>query len=119
MNIGRLDRPIQIIKTSATQNTYGEKTLSTGTTTNAFARIEESRGKNTFDAEALVNAVPTKMTIRWTDDIDVSPLYYISVQRMGVTGGTNTYIINSIEEIGRREGLVLYCERKNIENLVD
>ena len=46
MIIGRLDRPIQIIKTSATQNTYGEKTLSTERTTNAFARIEESRGKN-------------------------------------------------------------------------
>ena len=86
MIIGRLDRPIQIIKTSATQNTYGEKTLSTGTTTNAFARIEGSKGSNSFDADALVNAVPTKMTIRWTDDIDVSPLYYITVQQTIVTG---------------------------------
>jgi len=119
MIIGRLDRPIQIIKTTAAQNTYGEKTLSTDSTTDAFARIETEKGSNSFDADALVNVNPTKMIIRWTTEINISPDYWIKVQRMGTPDQTDSYIINSIEEIGRREGLILYCERKNIENLVD
>jgi hypothetical protein len=38
---------------------------------------------------------------------------------MGTSNAPDYYRINAIEEIGRREGLILYCDRKNIEILVE
>jgi hypothetical protein len=53
------------------------------------------------------------MIIRYTTDIGTSPEFYINSADYG------NYLIRSIQEIGRKEGLILICDNKNVAEILD
>ena len=86
---------------------------STSSTVNAWARIEFKDGTSKFDADAFVTNAPVRMVIRYTTNIGTSPEFYINSADYG------DYIIRSVQEIGRKEGLILICDNKNVAGILD
>jgi len=114
MLIGTLDRQISIYKRTFRQDAFGErKVLTTDTAINAWARIEFKDGSSKFDADAFVTNEPVRMIIRYTREIGTSPEFYIKSADYG------NYLIRSIQEIGRKEGLILICDNKNVAEILD
>tara|TARA_R100000388_G_C7244428_1_gene163887 strand:- start:4042 stop:5019 length:978 start_codon:yes stop_codon:yes gene_type:complete len=106
MLIGKLDRLVEIKQATFTQNTYGEKVRTSTTIANVFARFEFKQGKAGYDADTFVGTSPAKMTIRYTTNIDLSPNYFIRYN-------SKDWFIKSIQEIGRKEGLILIVEEQS------
>ncbi len=114
MLIGTLDRQITIYKRTFLQDDYGgQKVRTTTDTITAWARIEFKDGSSKFDADAFVTNEPVRMIIRYTTDIGTSPEFYINSADYG------DYIIRSVQEIGRKEGLILICDNKNVAGILD
>lgn len=108
MLIGRLDKKITIYKRNFNLDDFGGvKVRGTTSTVTAWARIDFDAGSTSMDADAFTNNQPVRMTIRWTSTIGTSPQYYINSAEYG------DYFIRSVQELGRREGLVLICDNKN------
>lgn len=114
MLIGTLDKQISIFKRTFRQNAFGERqVLTTDTPISAWARIEFKDGSSKFDADAFVTNEPVRMIIRYTTEIGTSPEFYINSADYG------NYLIRSIQEIGRKEGLILICDNKNVAEILD
>ena len=114
MLIGRLDRRITIYQRNFQQDVYGGQEIRGVTSTvTAWARIEFKDGSSKFDADAFVTNEPVRMIIRYTTDIGTSPEFYINSAEYG------DYIIRSVQEMGRKEGLILLCDNKNVAGILD
>jgi head-tail adaptor len=114
MLIGTLDREISIYKRTFRQDAFGERQVFiTDTPISAWARIEFKDGSSKFDADAFVTNEPVRMIIRYTTEIGTSPEFYINSKTYG------NYLIRSIQEIGRKEGLILICDNKNVVEILD
>tara|TARA_R100001443_G_scaffold28373_2_gene41530 strand:- start:1475 stop:2455 length:981 start_codon:yes stop_codon:yes gene_type:complete len=105
MNIGKLDRLVEIKQATFIQNNYGERQRTSTTIASVFARFEFEKGKAGYDADIFVGTSPAKMTIRYTTNIDLSPNYFIRYN-------SKDWFIKSIQEIGRKEGLTLFVEEQ-------
>lgn len=108
MNIGKLDRLVVIKQGSFTQDAYGENIRSTSTLGSVWARFEFEKGKAGYEADTFIGTSPAKMTIRYRSDIQISPKHYIEYN-------SKDWFIRSIEEIGRKEGLILRVEEKTTD----
>lgn len=108
MLIGRLDRLVVIKQGSFTQDAYGENIRSTSTLASVWARFEFEKGKAGYEADTFIGTSPAKMTIRYRSDIQISPKHYIEYN-------SKDWFIRSIEEIGRKEGLILRVEEKTTD----
>ena len=108
MNIGKLDRLVVIKQASFTRNAYGENIASTSTLASVWARFEFEKGKVGYEADAFIGTSPAKMTIRYRSDIKISPKHYIEYN-------SKDWFIRSVEEIGRKEGLILRVEEKTTD----
>ncbi len=108
MNIGKLDRLVVIKQGSFTQDAYGENIRSTSTLASVWARFEFEKGKAGYEADTFIGTSPAKMTIRYRSDIQISPKHYIEYN-------SKDWFIRSIEEIGRKEGLILRVEEKTTD----
>ena len=114
MLIGRLDRQITIYKRNFQQDDFGgQKIRAVASTVTAWARIEFKDGSSKFDADAFVTNEPVRMIIRYTTNIGTSPEFYINSADYG------DYIIRSVQEMGRKEGLILLCDNKNVAGILD
>ena len=103
MLIGRLDRRITIYQRNFQQDVYGGQEIRGVTSTvTAWARIEFKDGSSKFDADAFVTNEPVRMIIRYINSADYGD-----------------YIIRSVQEMGRKEGLILLCDNKNVAGILD
>ena len=108
MNIGKLDRLVVIKQATFTQDAYGENIASNSTLASVYARFEFEKGKVGYEADTFIGESPAKVTIRYRSDIQISPknfIYYNSKE----------WWIRSIQEIGRKEGLLLMVEEKTTD----
>lgn len=106
MNIGKLDRQVVIKEGSFTQNAYGEEVRSVSTLATVWAKFEFKGGKAGFEADAFSGTEKAMVTIRYRTDLKISPKHYIEYN-------SKNYFIRSIQEIGRKEGLLLMVEQKD------
>ena len=108
MLIGRLDRLVVIKQATFTQDAYGENIASNSTLATVWARFEFEKGKSGYEADTFIGTAPAKMTIRYRSDIQISPKHYIEYN-------SKDWFIRSVEEIGRKEGLILRVEQKTTD----
>ena len=108
MNIGKLDRLVVIKQSTFTQYAYGENIASNSTLASVWARFEFEKGKAGYEADTFIGTAPAKITISYRSDIQVSPKHYIEYN-------SKDWFIRSVEEIGRKEGLILRVEEKTTD----
>jgi head-tail adaptor len=108
MNIGKLDRLVVIKQATFTQDGFGENIASNSTLATVWARFEFEKGKAGYEADTFIGTAPAKMTIRYRSDIQISPKHYIEYN-------SKDWFIRSVEEIGRKEGLILRVEEKTTD----
>jgi head-tail adaptor len=108
MNIGKLDRLVVIKQATFTQDGFGENIASNSTIATVWARFEFEKGKAGYEADTFIGTAPAKMTIRYRSDIQISPKHYIEYN-------SKDWFIRSVEEIGRKEGLILRVEEKTTD----
>lgn len=108
MNIGKLDRLVVIKQATFTQDGFGENIASNSTLASVWARFEFEKGKAGYEADTFIGTAPAKMTIRYRSDIQISPKHYIEYN-------SKDWFIRSVEEIGRKEGLILRVEEKTTD----
>ena len=108
MNIGKLDRYINIIQGTFSQNGYGENIRSTSTLASVWARFEFQRGDAGFEADTFIVTAKARVTIRYRSDLQISPKHFISYDN-------KEWFIRSIQEIGRGAGLLLEVEEKTTD----
>jgi len=108
MLIGRLDRLVVIKQATFTQDGFGENIAINSTLATVWARFEFEKGKVGYEADTFIGTAPAKMTIRYRSDIQVSPKHYIEYN-------SKDWFIRSVEEIGRKEGLILRVEEKTTD----
>lgn len=106
MNIGRLDREIEIQQASLSNPDDGWREQTETWTTSATVWATR-KDKTTSEGDEVMQRVAltvTEWTIRHTDDV--------SVQNR-VKYGSEIFYITGIREIGRREGLTLVTEKRD------
>ena len=108
MNIGKLDRYVNIIQGTFSQNSYGENIRSTSTLASVWARFDFLKGTADFEADTFIGTAKARVTIRYRSDLQISPKHYISYN-------SKEWFIRSIQEIGRGAGLMLEVEEKTTD----
>lgn len=104
MRAGRLDRLVTLgKKTVAAVTDYGEETV-TWTDVEVWAERRELRGEERWAAQQVVGTRACIYRIYYRTDL--------TVEDRLVDGG-DTYDIQAINELGRREGLELVCVARN------
>lgn len=105
MNIGGLDRRINIQIAGVVFNTYGESVKTWSLFEEVWAQIERAPAaveKNSGEQIVSVNKVV--FNVRWSDRIDsVNPTYRISY-------GGKIYNILGVHEVGRKERMRIITE---------
>ena len=105
MLIGKLDRKITIKQASFVKDSYGEAIPTVSTLASVWAKIDYKKGDSGYDADNFKGTDKAEATIRHRSDVTISPKNYIEYD------GKDWYIRN-VQEIGRREGLLLTLEAK-------
>ena len=108
MNIGKLDRYVNIIQGTFSQNSYGENIRSTSTLASVWARFDFKTGTAGFEADTFIGTAKARVTIRYRSDLQISPKHYISYN-------SKEWFIRSIQEIGRGAGLLVDVEEKTTD----
>ena len=106
LKIGQLDRQVEIKEGTFTQDSYGELIRSVSTLATVWAKFEFKGGKAGFEADDFGGTEKAMVTIRYRTDLILSPKHYIEYN-------SKKYFIRSIQEIGRKEGLLLMVEQKH------
>lgn len=102
--IGQMDRKIQIVSETLSQNTMGEQKPSETVIASAFAHMEEAGGDE--DVEGKVRHLTNRRyTIRFNSDILTNGNKYI-LKDAGVKYG-----IYHVNEIGRKQHLQLLVNK--------
>ena len=96
MQAGKLDRRIVIQSRSLAQDGAGQPVETWATLCTVWANVEHLRGSEPFQGEQFNAQRKTTFKVRWRDDID---------ETMQVVFDDDTYRVQSVVEIGRREGL--------------
>lgn len=96
MQAGTLDRRIVIQTFTTTQDGAGQPVPTPSTLATVWAAVDSLRGKEPFQGEQFNAQRVSVFKIRWRDDID---------ETMQIVHDGDTYDIQSIIEVGRREGL--------------
>lgn len=102
MDASAMDRRIDLAhRTLATPNVQGERIASWGTPyASVWAQKIEVSAREYFSAGAMLAEMTTRFRIRWRADV-------VPTDRVIFEG--DAYNIRDMTEIGRREGLELYC----------
>lgn len=72
MWIGGMRHRLKIEKKTVTQDTLGDRVESWETVATVWARIEDLRGREFFEAERVASEVTTRIRIRYRGDIDTT-----------------------------------------------
>ena len=106
LTVGQLDRRVVIeAATTTKEGTFGAQVLSWATLATVWAQVLESSaepGSNPGQTAAVAAYVrPTKVRIRWRDDVGT---------RNRVRHGARLLQITGVAELGRRQWLELSCQ---------
>jgi SPP1 family predicted phage head-tail adaptor len=102
MRAGRMDRLITIKAKMKTTNDFGEEIIVYSTlASNVWAERLELRGSERWNAQQIVPEITCKYRIRYRNDINA--------QCIVVDEAGREYDIQPPLEIGRRQGLELFC----------
>lgn len=104
MNAGRFDELIELWNYTTELNSYGENVKSWSKYKDVWARIEYKVGRETVDANQLQHKQACNITVRFDPLISV----YNEIKYEG-----KTFKIISIQELNRRQYLILNCEQSN------
>lgn len=96
MNAGKLDRRISIFTTTTARDGAGQPIATAVLLASVWASVEQLRGREPFQGDQFNAQQTTIFTIRYRDDIDAT---------MSIAHDGESYDIQSIKELGRREGL--------------
>jgi SPP1 family predicted phage head-tail adaptor len=104
MNIGRLDRRIEIQNKMVSQNEFGESIDLFIKKFDSWAQVLPMRGSERFTSQQTVSQADTKFRIRWRPNIGtLSRIVY----------NEKEYDITAILEIGKREGLEIHARTRD------
>jgi SPP1 family predicted phage head-tail adaptor len=109
MRAGNLWHRIKFYAKVTTRDTYGASvdTWPTATITTR-GEIRYTGGNRTLSNEEKFYSRTMVLSVRYRDDIE-------ETMRVQVDGGTERYLISApIEEIGRKEGLIITLEKINV-----
>jgi SPP1 family predicted phage head-tail adaptor len=105
LGAGPRDRLVRIEQAMATVDALGGRTLVWLLLETVWAEVVQLSGRELFNAQQLEAKVDTRFRIPWREDVSAT-----DTLRLMYDG--KPYNIQRIEEIGRREGLYLYCEAR-------
>lgn len=99
MEIGELDRQVQLLRPSTARDaTTGETAVDYESAGEVWAKVENAGTREGQAAAQRYAEVDLVVTIRWREDLDVT---------WGVQYEGRAYEIVGVEEVGRRDGLRL------------
>lgn len=104
MNIGRLDRRIELQASTATTDTFGAQTLAWESLGKRWARRDDNGGAETTQAGELVAINRVVYTLRYEPGLTA---------RLRIVDDGQTYDIDNVSEIGRKHGLKLTAFTRN------
>jgi len=107
MNIGHMDRRIQLQSATLTTNGYGERTESWATYATVWAAIVYKGGSEKVSGDQVSSTNKVEFRIRYSTDVSGC------VASDRVLYNSQYYQVLAVEEIGRREGLTLICELRD------
>jgi SPP1 family predicted phage head-tail adaptor len=96
MNAGKLDRRITIQSVTEAQDNAGQPVQTDVLLATVWAQVEALRGREPFQGDQFNAQQVTVFTIRYRDDVDAT---------MQIIWEGEEYDVQSVKEIGRREGL--------------
>ncbi|EKE68694.1 phage head closure protein [Oceanibaculum indicum] len=102
LQAGKLDRRLRIERKAVSRDAYLAEVVSWQEVATVWASKRDLSGREFFAADAVQSEVTTEITIRWRAGIGPE-------LRLVLDGAA--YDIESVTEIGRREGLLLRCTR--------
>lgn len=114
MNFGKFDRKIRIYTPTRSKNSYGEDVIDSQSYIDVWAQIKpKSTGSGTdFEGEQFTR----------TENVDVFIRYSSATKTIGsnnyILYNSKYYTIESVQEIGRGEGIKLECNVKQTNNPV-
>ena len=98
-----LDRRIRVDSYTESQDTFGEPVKTYALLDTMYARVEPLTGRELFEAQQLSAELPAKFHVRYRSDIN---------ETMQIVFDGDVYGIESIAEVGRRDGLEILARRK-------
>lgn len=103
MQAGRLDRRVTLQRPVEGRSAAGDATTTWQDVATIWAGRQDARGREYFAAAAVQAELETLFRIRWRPDV-------VASWRLLCDGAA--YDIQSVAEIGRRDGLELRCLRR-------
>jgi SPP1 family predicted phage head-tail adaptor len=100
-NIGRMDRLITIEQPTFTQNATGDRAQSWSEFAKVWARYVQLPRGEAVTADQRVAVKDVRYRMRYTPGV---------TELMRIVDGGREYYINRIEEVGRRESMVIHAE---------
>lgn len=114
LNIGRLNILATIQVPTITVDAYGQQVKSMASGDSIWVRKVVNKTNKDIESNAVLGTKDIHLICRYNTSIKLN--YEIKLNERNGYGGTDvTYTITGIEELGRGEGLKLYCTR-NISN---
>jgi len=107
MNIGHMDRRIALQSTTLTTNDYGQRVASWATYATVWASIKYKRGSEKVTDDQVGSTQTVDFTIRYSTDVSGVKASHRLVYN------SQNYEILYVQEIGRKEGLILVCELRS------
>lgn len=99
MKAGLLDKRIVIQSQTQTQDTYGAAVVTWATFKTVWADVIEAKNDEKFIASQKMDSVDYKMRIRYVSGVTTS---------MRVVFNSENYDIKGVQELGRKDGLMLF-----------
>lgn len=107
MNVGNMDRRIQLQAATLTANAYGQKVASWATYATVWAQLKYTSGSEKVEDDQVSSTIKAQFTIRYSTD--TAPA---KASDRVVYNGDN-YEVLYVQEVGRREGINLICELRS------
>jgi SPP1 family predicted phage head-tail adaptor len=104
MRAGKLDRRITIQRPAVSQSGSGAETATWQDVATVWAERVSGPGNERYVAQQFVGKSVLTFNIRWSDAVKE-----ITSKHQVVFDGRACNVLD-VKEIGRREGLMLYCE---------
>ena len=107
MNIVHMDRRIALQSTTLTTNDYGQRVASWATYATVWASIKYKAGSEKVTDDQVGSTQTVDFTIRYSTDVSGVKASHRLVYN------SQNYEILYVQEIGRKEGLILVCELRS------
>ncbi len=103
---GKLDRRVTFQVRTVVSDDYGSDTNETWADSfTTFAQVMENKGRESYESNQKQTNADVQLRIRYRTDINTSEYRFV--------WNSNTYDIFSIQELGRKDGLMVFGNREN------